>query len=216
MCSFLYNEDTGDINNIENVDFIIIGMSKCGTTTLFQSLNDLGESGIKYHSDYTLERVYKTTELTTKGLVALAKNPKIFVPYREPIRRRISQYHQYNLTGSLKEFCLGDFTELGDDLTTEVDEDAVYANIANATGIDVLKHYFKKRLGILTVSNVTFYNLESIDNLGIPLRNGRVSSRAKPKLEFSDAELDEIYGSKYIKHFYTKRQIEEFKLWVKE
>lgn len=220
MKSYPYNEDTGDINNIENVDFIIIGMSKCGTTTLFQSLSALdGKTCIRYHSDYTLERVYKTKELTTKGLLALAKNPQIFVAYREPIRRRISQYYMYSSTGSLEDFCLGDYSFISEDYRTEIDDDIVYTNIADATGINILDYPFNKELGYTRVDNIMFYNLESIDILAaaldLTLINGRISNRAKPILKLSDSELDEIYSNKYCQHFYTKKQIEEFKLWVK-
>lgn len=220
MKSYSYNDDTGDINNIENVDFIIIGMSKCGTTTLYQSLSGLdGKTCIRFHSDYTLERVYKTKELSTKGLLALAKNPQIFIPYREPIRRRISQYHQYALTGSLKDFCLGDYSFISEGYRTEIDENIVYASIADATGINILNHHFNKELGYTKVDNIMFYNLESINRLAaaldLTLINGRISNRAKPNLEFSDIELDEIYSNKYCQHFYTAERINEFKLRAK-
>lgn len=214
-----YNPDTGRMHLIADAKYMIIGMSKCGTTTMYQSLNAHGIT-IKYHSDYTLERVYKTKELTTKHLLKLAKNPQLFVSYREPISRRISQHHQYKFTVSLKDFCLGDYSSVSDGYRTEIDEDMVYTSIADVTGINVLDHPFDKELGYTKIDNITFYNLESIDALAASLEmvliDGRRTNRGKPNLSFTDKELDEVYSSKYCQHFYTKQQIEEFKLWAKD
>ena len=217
--SYPYDEDTGRINEIGDAEYMIIGMSKCGTTTLYQTL---GQKGIviKYHSNYTLERVYDTTELTTKKLLKMIKRPfTLFIPYREPISRKLSQHQHYDFGGDARDFCLGNYSTFSDNFRTEVDEDIVYEQLHDATGVNVLEHYFNPIEGHTHIvkDNMTVIpcTLEKIDNLakclGITLINGRISGSGKRHMEFSRDELDQIYDTKYCKHFYSSEQIEEFK-----
>ncbi len=214
-----YNEDTGRINKIADAEYMIIGLSKCGTTTLYQSLRKKGIT-IKYHSNYTLERIYHTTELTTKKLLKMIKCPfTLFVPYREPIARKLSQHQQYQFGGAVKDFCLGDYSKFSDGFRTEVDEDLVFEQLYDATGINILEHHFDPTNGHTHIVNYNMviipYTLEKVDILagclGITLINGRISGAGERDIEFSRAELDQIYDTKYCKHFYSDEQIEEFK-----
>ena len=222
MKQYPIDADIGRINDMSKVDYLVLGMSKCGTTTIYEALNNIGIC-VRFHSDYTLKRVYKTTELSAKSLVAQTSNLIILTPYRNLIARKISQYYQYELKGSIKDFCLGDYSQISDGFRTEIDEDMVFANVQDVTGINILDYRFNKRRGysIILKNGVALipYVLEKIDNLGkllgASMRPKRVSNREFMDLEFSDAELDEIYNSVYCQYFYTAKQIEEFKLWAK-
>lgn len=219
MKQYSYNDDVGDLNS--QIDFIVLGMSKCGTTTLYTSLNTVGNC-IKYHSDYTLERVYHTKKLTTKSILECIEYPTIFTLYREPISRKISQYYQYELTGSLTDFCLGDYSQMSKGYRTEVDENMVYGHIEEVTGINVLAYHFNKELGhtIISKNNITLIpcTLEKISTLALmfdfTLIPKRISGRGRMDLSFTNNELNEIYKSAYCQHFYTKEKLEEFKISI--
>jgi len=243
----LYNGDTGNINRLLETDFFVIGMSKCGTTTLYQSLNVIAPT-LKYHSDYTLERVYKTEVFTTKKLFEerrkIDRNFYVFVPYRNPIDRKVSQYYQYELSQDkskeqkikeIKEFCLGNFSLFSEDYRTEVDEELTYANIINATNIDLFSYSFDGDIGYNVIYENKLilipYTLERINNLAgilkklypeFTLINGRVSEInseniiLKSSLKFTEIELEKIYNNFYCKYFYTDEQIENFKRRFRE
>lgn len=227
------NTDVGDILDFE---YIVIGMSKCGTTSLQDSLDQAGMPCIKFHSDFTLERVFKHGAPTTKQLVPDTK--AIFVPYRNPIDRKVSQFYFYGKGWTNKEtavhdlrlFCLGDYALFNVGDQTEIKEELVYQNIREATGINVLDHDFNKELGFTVIEENGYrlipFVIEKIDNLGeflgIEILRRRVSEKhhmrkvVRNNLFFTDEELDRIYSSRYVQHFYTAEQIEEFKLWEKE
>jgi len=238
--NYAYNEDTGDINDIHSVDSFVIGMSKCGTTTMQHSLRS---PVIKYHSDFTLERVFGTKELSTKLLLEerwkIDRPFYVYVPYRNPVERKISQYYHYLNSADksndlrieqIRNFCLGDYSLFSKGSRTEVDEDMVFDNILDSTGIDVLSVPFNSfgtvhlEIGNL---NLIYYILDKIVDTGkyikshidsdFTLETKRVTgdvnglSFVKENIKFTDEELDIVYGSKYCKHFYTEFEIDLFK-----
>jgi len=238
--NFVYNEDTGDINNLYNVDSFVIGMSKCGTTTMQHSLRD---PVIKYHSDFTLERVFGTKELSTKLLLEergkIDRPFYVYVPYRNPVERKISQYYHYlnsvdksndTRIEQIKNYCLGDYSLFSKGSRTEVDEEMVFNNILDSTGIDILSYPFSS-LGSVHLEtgnlNLIPYVLDKIHYLGkyiesridrdFTLKIKRVTgdtnglSYVKDNIKFTDEELDIVYGSRYCKHFYSNSEIELFK-----
>ena len=223
------NKDVGDITNF---DYIVLGMSKCGTTSIQDSLDLAGMPCIKYHSDFTLRRVYKDGAPTTLQLVKKAK--AIFIPYRNPIDRKVSQYYFYDGliktetdVSDIRRFCLGDYSLFNINDQTEVNENLVYQNIREATGINVLDHPFDKELGFTVIEgediNLVPPVIEKIDELGaylnIEIVRRRVSEQypkrkvVRHSLYFTDEELERIYSSRYVQHFYTAEHIEEFKTW---
>lgn len=238
--NFPYNEDTGDIQNLYGIDSFVIGMSKCGTTTMQLSLK---KPVLKYHSDFTLEKVYGTEKLSTKLLLEERKTINrpfyIYVPYREPVARKISQYYFYmtdrgegtsERLEKIKAFCLGDYSLFNKEDRTEVDEELVYQNIIEATGINILDIPFGSLGYIHEVRgnlNLIPFILDKIQNLGkyivdyiypkFVINTKRVTGDGsdfffvKENIKFTDNELDIVYGSRYCKYFYTEDELDTFK-----
>lgn len=210
------NKHTGDI--AKKIDYIVWGLSKCGTTTLYTSLNEIGNC-IKLHSDETLQFAYGTKALTVKSIIERTEHPTIFTLYRNPIARKISQYYEYRIGGQLIDYCLDRYTINNDAVLSEVSEDLVYKHILDVTGINVLDHPFDKELGhtIIEKDNITLVpcTLEKIDNLAevfdFTLVTRHVTKKTDDIISFSPADLDRMCASKYCQHFYTEHQIDEFK-----
>jgi hypothetical protein len=219
-----------------------MGMSKTGTTSIQDSLNMSGLRCIKFHSDFTLLRVFHNPSINAECLVKHAKN--VFVPYRNPINRKVSQYYFYGKSkdksvaqqiDEIRSYCLGDYSLFSRGSQTEVDENKFFTGLEEATRIDILKYDFVKENGFGTISehNISLvpFTIENINRLASFLRiyltpnfkltTSRVSDRSperqqvRKSLKFSDAELDTIFNSRYCKYFYSDQQIEEFKLWEK-
>jgi hypothetical protein len=230
------NKDVGDLTNFE---YMIVGLSKCGTTSLQDSLDLASKPCIKFHSNFTLFRVFNDPTITIESLVNPLESPFIFTGYRNPIDRKISQYfwdgrgaHKDKLTiiEEVRRYCLNDYSFYGESKRTEVDEDIIFLNIKRVTGIDVLDYYFNCELGYTVMTEGKFtvvpFVLEKINNLaeylGIELVTSRVSEKdvlrieVRNELRFTEEELDKIYSSKYCQHFYTAEQIEEFKSWERK
>ena len=237
--SLIINGDVGDIDNFE---YIVLGMSKCGTTSIQDSLNGCGLRTIKFHSDHTLTRVYKTKGITSRSLVKHA--PRVFVPYRNPIDRKVSQYYFYakhknksplQQITEIRNLCLGDYSLFNKGEQTEINEDIFFENLSFYTGIDILDYEFDKEAGFTLIEepkiSMIVFNIESSENLASFLREvasanfklmrSRVSNKTperqwvRKSLGFSDDDLDTIFSSVYCRYFYSDQQIEEFKLWEK-
>lgn len=237
--SHITNNDVGDIDNFE---YIVMGMSKTGTTSIQDSLNMSGLRCIKFHSDFTLLRVFHNPSINAECLVKHAHN--VFVPYRNPINRKVSQYYFYGKAvgksvaqqiDEIRSYCLGDYSLFSRGSQTEVDENKFFTGLEEATGIDILKYGFVKERGYGIVSehdmSLVHFSIENINSLGSFLRvyltpnfkiiTSRVAKKSPERvqvrnsLNFSDAELDTIFGSEYCRYFYSDQQLEEFKLWEK-
>ena len=191
MLPNLYNSDTGDLGGVSETDYFIIGMSKCGTSTLYHSLQTINSAVIKYHSDYTLTRVFGDVGITTKQIINTRKNIDrpfyVFTPYRNPIDRKVSQYYQYIVQNDsvlgirksdeviieeIKQFILGSYSCFhlhNPGFLTEVDENLVYKNIFDSIEINMFDYNFDKDRGFIQIvkDNLIFipYTLLKIDSL---------------------------------------------------
>jgi hypothetical protein len=162
----------------------------------------------------------------------------IFIAYREPITRNIGAYFEFRKAHKnlqvrdqqIKEFCLGNQSLFDAGERTEIDENLVYSNIYQATGINILDEPFDKEKGYQVIQrnnlNMLFYNLESLANVveylqsdfapHFELINKNVAKeyteryRTKQRIKFDYHELKQIYSSKFVQHFYTTKQIKEF------
>lgn len=227
-------------NKINDIDYFVISMPNCGSTSLYNALRRIApDSVLGFHSDFTLLRLHGDENITTESLLnarALIDRPYyIFLPFREPISRKISQYYQYGkshrksietIKEEIREFCLGNFSLFNSLGRTEVDEEISYTSIYQDTSLPV----FNKTLGYIhTVDgnrNVIRYTLLNIKNLEKYLQeilsqefNILVEKKSEDKngyfevretIKFSEEELNKIYN-KFGSYYYTEDQINKFK-----
>ncbi len=227
-------------NKINDIDYFVISMPKCGSTSLYNALRRIApDSAMGFHSNFTLFRLHGDKNVTTQSLLGardLINRPYyIFLPFREPIGRKISQYYQYGkskgknvetIKKEIREFCLGDYSLFSPSDRTEIDEELSYTSIYQDT--DLPK--FNKELGYVhTVSgniNVIRYTLLNIHNLEKYLQqilskdfNILVEKKSIDKngyfevrnsIKFSDKELDKIYN-RFGSYYYTEDQLNRFK-----
>ena len=236
----MYNIDTGDISDMSKIDYFVISMSKCGSTSMFYALNRIKHrSALHHHSDFTLFRVFNDDKITTNYLInersKIDKPFYILVPYREPISRKISQYYEYGMaTGKdidtikeeIKLYCMEDYSLFNKGTFTEINEELFY-------GQDYMSHnkYFDKYNGYsITKSNnrnTILYTLENTSRLEKYLQyiihpdfkllvdrktiDSNHFEDVKNTIRFTDDELDRVYSSVWCDYFYTTRQVDEFK-----
>jgi hypothetical protein len=230
----------GDLTNLDNMDDFIIGLPKCGTTSIQYMLESMYPNQVmKFHSDRTLEK-HVGNNITTKSLIDTRKKIDrpflVLVPYREPVARLISTYYQYGLPNGrtlreirddVRAICLGDYSAFPSGDVREIDETLVYENLHNALGIDILdimkdQHFFPIVQGSMSVMPYVLEDFCYIHWLfprkkRVPLEHIRKSADAswyqyvKDNIKFSQEELDFIYGSRGCTAYYTQEEIQKFK-----
>lgn len=227
-------------NKINDIDYFVISMPKCGSTSLYNALRRIyPDSVLGFHADFTLYRLHGDESVTTHSLLSardLINRPYyVFLPFREPIGRKISQYYQYGKSNrkdietikrEIREFCLGDFSLFSPSDRTEIDEELSYTSIYNDPHLPV----FDKTLGYVHTTNgnmnVIRYTLLNIKNLErylqeilsqefkILVEKKSVDKNwyfeVKNTIKFSDEELDKIYDL-FSSYYYTEDQIKSFK-----
>ncbi len=222
---------------IEDIDYFLISMSKCGSTSMYNALRRVRPHNtiIGFHSDHTLDRLYGDNVVTAEYLIRERKKVSspffILLPFREPIGRKISQYYQYANYGSksfgkivedIRNLCLGDFSlfHLGEQSEMRV------------SPLFKLPPSFDKELGYNhTIEdgmvNIIRYTLESITDVEkylkkifctplFSIEKDKVTEDVanyfdvRKSLDFSEEELNKIYGG-LCQYYYTEKQIEKFK-----
>lgn len=178
----LYHIDIGNVGELDKIDYIVLGMPKCGTTTMYKSLDKIKKDTVLHlHTDYTLKKAFNVDWLTIKYILDNVRNRPVYIfnCYREPISRKISQYFQYSPPYSTKstdikikeirEFCLGDssfFTKLDRE---EIDEDFNYNLLFESTNINIFEYEFNKSLGYIDIKvddlNIVPYTLLNINKV---------------------------------------------------
>ena len=231
----IINKDVGRVYDVEDIDYFVLGMAKCGTTSVYDALNNMRkDSALHFHSDFTLFRTYGDKDITTESLLSKRKKVNkpfyVLVPYREPIARKISQYYQYGfpkgksielITEEIKRFCLvEDFSMFNSGERTEVDEVLFYHTLEKNTGIDIFSgnSYFvdgNLKLIPYTLESIVYLKKFFGEDFKV-LHQRKTEDRAgfshiKANIKFSPAELDKIYSTKYCEHFYTREEIRSFK-----
>jgi len=90
--------------NFENLDIFVLAGGKCGSTTLYETFNNIGYSTIKCHNKSNFKTQFGYDGLF-KSIQESSLNKKIYIidSYRTPIERKISSFFQH-ITVSNKNF----------------------------------------------------------------------------------------------------------------
>ena len=112
--------------------------------------------------------------------------------------------------------------------------------LKNVLGIDVFKHDFNKKLGYQIISNeiadvlvFKFENFKNIlksclesflhreinmligDNMSTNKSYWDVYNAVRVSLKFPSQFINKMYNTKYVKHFYCRKEVEKFKMFWK-
>ncbi len=231
------NEDIGKINSIGNIQYLIISMPKCGTTTIKQGFERVKHDVIHTHTDETCYTslsngdILKAKRVGLKQLIEyrLKRNSEkvvIFSGYRDTISWYLSMANQFDI-----------------DLDKTLENDIVnnlrlvrpwqnhspfiqFSIIHDITGINIFDFHFDKEkgFGVIEKENIilVIYKIEGLKNLENYIRErfirdyalveGRVASDIQYKrfingFKVNSTELDEIINNKFMKYFYSEKQI---------
>ena len=90
--------------NLKNIDIFVVGGGKCGSTTLYETFNNVGYSTIKCHNQQDFKNQFSYDGLF-KSIQDSSLNKKIYIidSYRTPIERKISSFFQH-ITKSNKNY----------------------------------------------------------------------------------------------------------------
>jgi len=213
------------MQNITSKRGLVFSMHKVGSSTVMQAFREVGlnpERGYAENLDY----------LEAYGL---ENYPVIVTPVRDPIARNISWFFEQfgkDLTSNTNKRVLDTFVFSGYPLTW------FDYWFKPAFGIDIYEHKFNKTRGWSVIndrfilvqtermSKVLPDAFESV--LGVrPVVEHRASSvETRPygqlykefleTVKFPEEQVDSMYSSKFVKHFFTKKQVDAWRQrWTK-
>ena len=220
-------------DKIADIDYFIISMPKCGSTSLYNALRRIAPDAVMgFHSDHTVLRLHRSSNITIESLLDIRsfidRPYYIFFPFREPISRKISQYYQYSksdgkdiktIKKEIREFCLGDVSLFNAGEITEIDENRnnpppTFDKSLGYTHT-VAGNINTIRFTLLSISNLEGYLQDILSpdfTIGMDMKsvNKNRYFEVKETIKFSEEELDKIY-SKLCYYYYTDDQIDKFK-----
>lgn len=203
---------------------LVFTMGKVGSSTVMEAFRQCGrlpERGYEANVDY---------------LQPLSKYEVVVTPVRDPVARNISQF--FELHGD--DLSAKSFEEIYDIMLDQPAEEFLYPltwfdNVFKPTfGIDVYKKRFNKKRGWSVINGrYILIQTERLNTLPYALENvigfrpesvhrastisdrwyGEAYKRFCEWVRFPDLHM--FYESKYVRHFYTKEQIEKMEArWI--
>jgi hypothetical protein len=186
---------------------LVLTMHKVGSTTM---LNGLKEAG------HIVDRGYEENVDSLDLENTIDTYDAIYTAVRDPVARNISWFFEVNGNRVLQE---GTRLERIKEELLEMDHqyaltwfDDVFFPIV---GIDIYKYDFPDS-GVFLLGNICVLRTEQMQfehksDTVLTKQYGDLYKEFRDWVKFDDEYLDKMYSSKYVKHFFSPREIEEMR-----
>jgi hypothetical protein len=188
--------DVGDINDSANIDYWVVCIPKCATTSIQRGLQRVGKEVIHIHTNSSLHEAYPNgdvlkaagigvEQLIQHRLASSDRKLHCFFGYREPVSWWVSLAGQFSLDyASLSE--RPDKVSRDNHPWNKYSIDDIAVIIRNAFGVDLMDHAFDAGAGLSVLEherfNIVLYRFDRMDAVEDYIR-ARIDDRFVMKSE---------------------------------